>query len=144
MSIKFNYIEPFRVQHALKVKEFLVNVLRAEKRVSKSINYIFCSDEYLLQINKDFLQHDYLTDTITFDLSTGDLIEAEIYISIERVRDNAATYNTSFKRELCRVMIHGVLHLAGYKDKTKSEITLMRSKEEHYLLLFEKNINASL
>jgi rRNA maturation RNase YbeY len=132
------------VPQAVKLRLFLAEILRAEKREHKSINYVFCSDEYLLQINRDFLQHDYLTDIITFDLSEGALIEAEIYLSIERVRENAATYDTSFYRELCRVMIHGVLHLAGYKDKTKSEIKMMRSKEEQYLLLFEEKINASL
>jgi rRNA maturation RNase YbeY len=144
VAIKFNYIEPFRVPDALKLKAFLNDVLHLEKKLLKTINYIFCADEYLLRINKDFLQHDYFTDIITFDLSEGEFLEAEIYISIERVRENADIYGISFKRELCRVMIHGVLHLSGYKDKTKSEIARMRSKEEQYLLLFEKKFDVSL
>jgi rRNA maturation RNase YbeY len=132
------------VPHSLKLRHFLLDVLLFEKRTASSIDFIFCSDEYLLQINKEFLQHDYFTDIITFDLSVGSAIEAEIYISIDRVRENAATYNTSFRRELYRVMIHGVLHLAGFKDKTKRENRMMRSKEEQYLLLFEKIIDAPL
>jgi rRNA maturation RNase YbeY len=144
VEIKFNYLERFRVPHALKLKAFLNDVLQLEKKVPLKVNYVFCSDEYLLQINKDFLQHDYFTDIITFDLSEGEFVEAEIYISIERVRENADIYGISFKRELCRVMFHGVLHLSGYKDKTKSEIAKMRSKEEQYLLLFEKKFNVPL
>jgi probable rRNA maturation factor len=90
-------------------------------------------------MNRDFLQHDYYTDIITFGLSEkGEPVEAEIYISLDRVKDNAATLKTTFKEETLRVIFHGALHLCGYKDKKKSEIALMRSKEDHYLRLFEK------
>jgi probable rRNA maturation factor len=122
------------------VKTFIESIFRKEKTTLASVNYVFCSDEYLAQINLDFLQHDYYTDIITFGLSEkGQPVEAEIYISIDRVRDNAANLQQTFKRELLRVVFHGALHLCGYKDKKKSEITLMREKEEYYLRLFEKN-----
>jgi rRNA maturation RNase YbeY len=126
------------VPNAIKFKNFIAQVIEAENRTLRTLNYIFCSDDYLLEINREFLQHDYLTDIITFDLSVDDSISSEIYVSIDRVRENAKLFNTSFNRELYRVMIHGVLHLLGYKDKTKREIAVMRNKEEHYLLLFEK------
>jgi rRNA maturation RNase YbeY len=126
------------VPNAIKFKNFIAQVIEAENRTLRTLNYIFCSDDYLLEINREFLQHDYLTDIITFDLSVDDSISSEIYVSIDRVRENAKLFNTSFIRELYRVMIHGVLHLLGYKDKTKREIAVMRNKEEHYLLLFEK------
>jgi rRNA maturation RNase YbeY len=138
MPVKFSYIEPFQVPNATRFKRFLEHVVKVEKRTLEGINYVFCSDEYLLQINQKFLKHNYLTDIITFDLSSGSAISSEIYISIDRVRENAMNYHTSIKKELYRVMIHGVLHLVGYKDKTKSESEKMRSKEEHYLQLFHK------
>jgi probable rRNA maturation factor len=100
------------------------------------INYIFCSDSYLLSLNKGFLKHNTLTDIITFDNSEGTgSMEGEIYISIERVKENATKYDVSFEDELNRVMIHGILHLLGYKDKKPSEKALMRKKEEAYLSL---------
>ncbi len=102
-----------------------------------SVNYIFCSDEKLLQVNRDFLQHDYYTDIITFELSGKNRpVEAEIYISVDRVRDNAKTHGTSVKEELHRVIFHGALHLCGYKDKTKSQARVMREMEEKYLKLY--------
>jgi probable rRNA maturation factor len=105
------------------------------------VNYIFCSDHYLLQINKQFLQHDYFTDIITFDLSVTDVIEAEIYISVDRVRDNASTLKVSFEDEILRVIIHGALHLCGYKDKKKSEIEKMRNREGHYMRLYKQSFD---
>ena len=104
-----------------------------------NVQYVFCSDEYLLAINKQFLKHDYYTDIITFDLGAEDRIDAEIYISLDRVKENAASFNDQYKRELLRVIFHGALHLSGYADKTKSEITLMREKENEYLKRFEKS-----
>jgi probable rRNA maturation factor len=104
-------------------------------------SYIFCTDNYLLQINKDFLGHDYYTDIISFGLAgPGQPVEAEIYISVDRVRDNARNLEQPFRRELLRVIFHGALHLCGYRDKKKSEITIMRQKEDQYLRLFEKFI----
>ncbi len=122
------------------VKDFIESIFRKEKKPLGSVRYVFCSDSFLLRINNDFLQHDYYTDIITFGLSDpSQPIEAEIYISTDRVRDNAASLDESFKRELLRVVFHGTLHLCGYRDKKKSEITIMRQKEEYYLRLFEKN-----
>ncbi|MES2331716.1 MAG: rRNA maturation RNase YbeY [Bacteroidota bacterium] len=122
------------------VKAFVQSIFKKEKHPLASVTYIFCSDEFLLQMNRDFLQHDYYTDIITFGLSDmGQPIEAEIYISIDRVRENAIDHETTFKQEVLRVIFHGALHLCGYKDKKKSEITLMREKEDQYLRLFEKN-----
>lgn len=104
-----------------------------------SLTYIFCSDGFLLQMNRDFLQHDFYTDILTFGLSEkGEPIEAEVYISLDRVKDNAQTLKTGYKQEILRVIFHGALHLCGYKDKKKSETLLMRAKEDQYLLLFEK------
>jgi probable rRNA maturation factor len=119
------------------VKQFIVQLFEAEGKFAKRMNYIFCSDEYLLRINQKHLQHNYYTDIITFDLSdTPASIIGEIYISMDRVKDNAVIHKTAIGRELLRVIFHGALHLCGYNDKKKSEITIMRQKEEEYLLLF--------
>jgi rRNA maturation RNase YbeY len=124
------------------LKQFIVTLFRKEKTALASITYIGCSDEFLLQINRDFLQHDYYTDIITFGLSEkGQPVEAEIYISIDRVRENAKELGISFRTELLRVIFHGALHLCGYRDKKKSEIELMRKKEDQYLRLFEKVVS---
>lgn len=121
------------------LKRFIESLFRREKKSLSSIHYIFCSDEYLLQINRDFLKHDYYTDIISFGLSEpGQPLEAEIYISVDRVRDNAKALDQPFSKEILRVLFHGALHLCGYGDKKKSEITNMREREDHYLRLFEK------
>ncbi len=100
------------------------------------ISYVFCSDDYLLDINQRFLEHDYYTDIITFDYSEGNIISGDLMISIDRVKDNASQLELPFEDELRRVMIHGILHLCGYKDKTEEEEKLMREKENFYLKLF--------
>ena len=115
------------------VKDFLRSLFKKEKTKLDSLNYIFCSDDYLLEINKNYLNHNYYTDIITFDLSEGPAITGEIYISIDRVRENATQFNTSFKQELHRVIFHGALHLCGYKDKIHSDQEIMRKKEDTYL-----------
>lgn len=121
------------------IQEFVEKLFTKEKTPLARINYIFCSDEYLLAINRSFLQHDYYTDIITFGLSApGEPVEAEIYISTERVKDNAGQLDISFRDEMLRVIFHGALHLCGYKDKRKADIALMRKKEDHYLKLFLK------
>ena len=107
-----------------------------ERKKLASINYIFCSDKKLLEINQQFLHHDYYTDIITFDLSESDYTQAEIYISIDRVKENAQTETVSFKSELHRVIFHGALHLCGYKDKSKAEVFKMREKEAFYLDIY--------
>ena len=104
------------------------------------LNYIFCSDTYILQINNDFLQHDYYTDIITFDLSENEATIGELYIGIETVKSNSILHGVPFNEEMLRVLFHGALHLCGYGDKRKSEITIMRQKEEYYLQLYSKTI----
>lgn len=119
------------------IQSFVETIFKREKKKLAHINYVFCSDAYLLNINRDFLAHDYYTDIITFGLSEPDQpVEAEIYISIDRVKDNANQLGISFKEEMLRVIFHGALHLCGYKDKKKSEVALMRQKENHYLTTY--------
>ena len=121
------------------VNLLLARLFKKEKTKCASLSYIFCSDEYLLNINREFLMHDDYTDIITFDLSDrGDPVQGEIYISIQRVKDNAAEFKVPFKDELLRVMIHGALHLCGYKDKSKADKLDMRAKEEEYLRMFNR------
>ena len=120
------------------LKKFIESVFRKERKSLASINYIFVSDKALLEINKQFLNHDFYTDIITFDLSEAEDIIAEIYISIDRVRDNAKALGISFKSEIHRVIFHGALHLCGFGDKTKGEKTEMREKEDFYLQKYDK------
>ncbi|MEK7199918.1 MAG: rRNA maturation RNase YbeY [Bacteroidota bacterium] len=122
-----------------RVKAFIGRIFTKERFKLKGITYVFCSDAFLLQMNRNFLQHDYYTDIITFTLSEkGHPVESEIYISTDRVKDNARSLGIPYRQEMLRVIFHGALHLCGYKDKKKSEIALMRSKEDQYLRLFEK------
>jgi rRNA maturation RNase YbeY len=124
------------------VKDFVASIFKKEKRPLLCITYIFCSDAFLLQMNNNFLKHDYYTDIITFGLSEkGAPVEAEVYISLDRVKENAQILGVSFKEEICRVIFHGALHLCGYKDKKKSEITQMRAKEDQYLRLYQKRLS---
>ena len=117
-----------------KLKAFLPTLFRQEKKVLSTLTYIFCSDRYLLNINRSYLKHDNYTDIMTFYLSADpSCIEGEIYISIERVRDNARINNVTIKEELHRVIFHGALHLCGYKDKTKLKKNEMKKKENKYL-----------
>ncbi len=119
----------------LVLKKFIKSIFEREGHRLENLNYIFCSDEKLLEINKTFLNHDYYTDVITFDLSeTAEKISAEVYISVDRIQDHQKKYKSD--DELYRVMFHGALHLCGYKDKKKSEIAVMREKEAKYLQLF--------
>jgi len=132
-------INPFRLSDKKKVRIVIHTILNNNRFSLDSLNFIFCSDSYLLKINRDFLKHDFYTDIITFDLSEGQpkRIVGEIYISIDRVRENAINLTLPFKDELLRVIFHGVLHLCGYKDKKKIEIVKMRQKEEQYLQFFK-------
>ncbi len=104
-----------------------------EQKIKGDITFVFCSDDYLLKLNKDYLQHDYFTDIITFDYCEKNIISGDIFISIDRIKENARQYNVTFENELQRVMIHGVLHLVGYKDKSEEEKKIMREKENFYL-----------
>ena len=117
-----------------RLKLFIEKLFTSEKMKLGNLSYIFCSDEHLLTINNDFLKHDFYTDVITFDLSSSkNEIEGEVYLSVDRIKDNAKQLGVSFKEELHRVIFHGALHLCGYKDKKKEEALVMRSKENKYL-----------
>lgn len=118
------------------LKKFIIYIFEREKKELQRIDYIFCSDKYLLQINRQFLQHDYYTDIITFNISDASSIKGEIYISLDRVKENALIYSTTFQNEALRVIFHGALHLCGYNDKTKKEIIFMRALENKYLHFF--------
>jgi len=116
--------------------QWLKLVIKSEKKASGDIQFIFCNDEFLLGINQAYLNHDTYTDIITFPTSqNASIISGEIYISIERVKENASIRNIKFEFELSRVMVHGILHLMGYRDKTKAEQSEMRAKEDYYLNL---------
>lgn len=114
-------------------KKWLEDLILSEGKKTGEINYIFCDDEYLLKINQDYLQHDYYTDIITFDYVKGKTISAEIFVSLQRISDNASTLSRDYEEELRRVLAHGILHLAGYKDKTEAEEKEMRRMEDLYL-----------
>lgn len=124
----------YNLKQKTKLKEWIKQTILAEGYQLSELNFILCSDEYLLQMNKDFLQHDYYTDVITFDNSEASkIIVGDIFISVDRVKDNAKQNQIELAIELCRVMIHGTLHLLGYKDKTKPAKKLMTAKENEYL-----------
>lgn len=127
----------FNVSNPIKTKRWLKSVIIAEGFELAEINYIFCNDEYLHKINVEYLDHDTLTDIITFDNSEKDeLIEGDIFVSVERIIDNSKDFNTTFEHEFRRVIVHGILHLCGYYDKTDEDEKLMRNKEEHYIGLW--------
>ncbi len=132
--ITFNYETSFELKSEILLKNWIENVVAEEDFSIGEINYIFCDDDYLHKLNVEFLQHDTLTDIISFDNTLGKLISGDIYISVERVRDNAKDFKVSFLDELHRVMIHGVLHYMGYKDKSEKEKIKMRNAENTALL----------
>jgi len=124
----------YDLKHKTKIRTWIKNTIEAEGYVLEELNFIFCSDEYLLAINQQYLQHDTYTDVITFDNSEVlKTITGDIFISIERIQENARNYKGKTADELCRVMIHGTLHLLGYKDKGKAAKILMTQKEDQYL-----------
>lgn len=135
MPVQYHFQSVITLTQRNELKLFIEKMVRREGRKLAGLQLIFCDDEYLLQINRDFLQHDYYTDIITFDLSNpgDDAITAEIYISTDRVKENASTYACTIRRELHRVIFHGVLHLCGYGDKSTSQQAAMRKKEDEYL-----------
>lgn len=136
--IAFHYlVKDFSFRDREACKRFLLTLFRKEKTRVYSLNYIFCDDEYLLGINKQFLQHDYYTDIISFPLSApGEPLEGEVYISITRVKDNARIHGVAFTTELHRVLFHGALHFCGYKDKSDKEQKAMRAREDYYLVKY--------
>ena len=123
-----------------RLKKFLINLFKKEDKKLDSINYIFCTDRFLLNVNRHYLNHNFYTDILTFNLSDNnrDPIKAEVYISLQRVRENAKKLQTSVKSELNRVIFHGALHLCGYNDSTKKEKDIMTSKEDLYLSQYFK------
>ena len=131
--ISFNYETEFSLEHTDQISEWISKAITEENCKEGEINYIFCSDDYLHKLNVDFLDHDTLTDVISFDYSLGKELHGDIYISVDRVKENALDFKTLFKDEISRVIIHGVLHYCGYKDKNDEDEKMMRSKEEFYL-----------
>jgi probable rRNA maturation factor len=138
MLTQFYFQKTTQLPNRNRLKSFLVNLSNREKTSFDTLSIVFCSDDYLLEINRNHLQHDYYTDIITFDLTPPkkQSKDAELYISIDRIRENAKAYQTTVQHELHRVIFHGVLHLCGYKDKSKSDQVNMRQKENDYLNLY--------
>jgi probable rRNA maturation factor len=139
-QIGFHYPESdFSLTRRKQLKAFIKSLFIREKTVLDRVDYIFCTEEFLLDLNKQFLGHSFYTDILSFNLTDGNgPLRGEIYISPKRIRDNAHLYQVSFKEELQRVIFHGALHFCGYKDKTKKESANMRVKEEYYLSLYKR------
>ena len=138
MSIQyFNEDVPLPKLKKRKSTNWIKDTIQTEGKRVGGISFIFCSDNYLLEVNKNYLDHDYFTDIITFDYVEGFLISGDIFISVDRVLDNSVEFKTTFENELNRILIHGVLHLLGYKDKDKKDKLLMTEKENIYLKLLK-------
>ena len=134
--ISFNYELEFTLENETHIADWLSEVIISERKDEGEINYVFCDDDYLLEINQQYLDHDTLTDIISFDYSIGNELHGDIFISIERVRENATDFNVSFEEELKRVLVHGILHYCGYKDKTAEDEKTMRLKEDEKIKMF--------
>lgn len=138
-KVYFFFQAPVSLQDRVKLKKFIEGIFKKEKKKIQGLNYIFCTDEELLEINRQYLNHDYYTDIVSFELSKKDEpAEGDIYISIDRIRDNALSLGEPLYKELHRVIFHGALHLCGYKDKTRSQSLEMRNKEEEYISRYFK------
>lgn len=120
-------------------KYFFQRIFSIEEVHFKKVSFIFCSDNFLLELNKQYLQHDFYTDVLTFSIPMDTSIQGDIYISIDRIKENAKIFCVSYQNELLRVMIHGVLHLCGYNDNSKNKISVMRQKEDFFLKLFNSD-----
>tara|TARA_B110000263_G_scaffold215327_1_gene200251 strand:+ start:414 stop:875 length:462 start_codon:yes stop_codon:yes gene_type:complete len=135
----FSENKNFKISNKKEIRALLKKICKKENKKISFINYVFCSDNRLLEINKKYLNHTSLTDVVTFDFSTNKKnIEGDVYISIDRVKENAKKYKETFKKELLRIIIHGLLHLIGFLDKTKEEKNTMTLKENEYLSLYSK------
>jgi len=134
--ISFNYETDFELSDETAISDWLSQVILSESKNEGDINYIFCDDEYLHKINVEYLDHDTLTDIISFDYSVGNELHGDIFVSVERVVDNAKDFEVSFDEELKRVLAHGILHFAGYKDKSEEDELKMRQKEEEKIAMF--------
>jgi len=133
--ISFNSNIDFKLKNKVKLKKWINNVIEKEGKKLNFVNFIFCDDNEMLEKNISYLNHMTYTDILTFDYTENNIISGDIIISIDRITENAKTYNVTFKKELKRVIIHGILHLIGYKDKSKKEKKIMREKEDFYLSL---------
>lgn len=137
MSIYYHNEDlPFPKLKRRESTKWIKEVVSLESRLVGEISFVFCSDSYLLEVNRKYLNHDYFTDIITFDYVSDNVITGDIFISVDRVLENSKQFESSFDMELRRVMVHGILHLVGYKDKTSEEKKLMTAKEDFYLNLF--------
>ena len=134
--ISFNYETEFELENEAHYEDWISRIIQSEGFDEGEINYIFCDDEYLHKINVEYLDHDTLTDIISFDYTVGNLIQGDVFVSIERVQNNASDFNVSFEEELKRVLSHGVLHYCGYKDKSPKDEVLMRLKEDEKIQMF--------
>lgn len=134
--IEFHFETDFQLVKQKEISDWINSVIISEKLILGEINYIFCDDEYILNVNQQYLNHDYYTDIISFDYREEEVVSGDIFISIDRVQDNANEYKVSFEEELLRVIIHGILHFCGYKDKSDDEELLMRSKENEKIRMF--------
>ena len=139
--INFNYETSFELGDEELYSRWVSSIIDTESKVEGTINYIFCDDSYLLKINEEYLKHDTLTDIISFDYSIGKELHGDIFISVERVRENAVDYRVEFTEELNRVMAHGILHYCGYNDKNKEDELVMRIKEEEKMSMFHVKHN---
>ena len=133
MNIEFHFEDVAEFPVTTETISWLENLLQNEVKKTGKIVYIFCSDEYLLEVNRKYLNHDYYTDIITFDYVKGKTVSGDIFVSLPRIFENAEMHNTSTDKELHRVLAHGLLHLSGYKDKNEEEQIIMRGKEDFYL-----------
>ena len=138
MAIQFSFQTNYPLKSRTKIKQWIKQLIEAKGKKTGNITYIFCDDEYLLEVNKQYLQHDYYTDVITFDYVENDLISGDIFISTDRVRENALAFGSSETEELHRVIIHGALHLLGLKDKSEKEASQMRQAENEALKLLNE------
>ncbi len=134
--INFYSENDFELQPSSQFEVWIKEVIASEGKKAGEISFIFCNDEYLLEINQQYLDHDTYTDIISFDNSVGNILNGDIFISTERVAENASEYGVTFEEEIKRVIVHGVLHFCGYKDKSKEEAQLMRTKEEDKMKMF--------
>jgi len=132
IEIYFEDTKPIKLKKS-DLKNYIKYLIHNELKKAGNISIVLCSDNYLLEMNKKYLEHDYFTDIITFDYVENDIISGDLFISIDRIKENAETFKTTFLNELVRVIFHGVLHLAGYKDKTSPDRQMMREKENFYL-----------
>ncbi|QLG45272.1 rRNA maturation RNase YbeY [Costertonia aggregata] len=134
--IDYHFETDFTLKNEAKFTDWITRIIRSEKYSLGTINFIFCKDDYLLKVNQQYLNHDTFTDIITFDYTKGKEVSGDIFISVDRVNENAIKFKVPFEEELLRVMAHGVLHLMGFNDKSEDDIVIMREKENEKMKLF--------